>query len=353
MRITTYHARLHTLKKLFLTHNCDAVIISQKENIFYLTGLASIHPTERESFLFLTPQKNILYHSPFLQPPHQKSWLECIPMAAPHSFQSVIHPYSQSIATLGIEKNNLTITEHERLSTILPHATFSSIEALPRSLRIIKDKQEISLIKKARIITAKVLKWAQKFTASSSALGITEIELKNRIEQQMQSLGADGLAFPTIVAFDKQTAFPHHQPRHHRLIKNSIVLVDLGAKVGGYGADMTRTWCLKKPSPQFSHIEAIVKKAHAAAFSLVRARRDSPVTAQAIDNAARQVITKAGFSANFIHTTGHGLGLEAHEPPSISTENLTFLMPGIVITIEPGIYIPNTFGYRHEDTVII
>lgn len=351
MTQTIYHRRTHSLKKLCLAQNCDAIIISHKENITYLCGLPSFHPTERESFFLVTPKESILYHSLFIKPPTDSN-LICIPMTPTHPFQSVVHTYCRDAVTIGIEKKNLTISELERLQTMLPDATFIAIDDFVAKGRIIKDSTEITYIKKARQITAKALKWAQKFSTSKRAQNITETGLRQHIEDHMMQLGADGFAFPTIVAFGDHTAYPHHDPSHRRLTANTVVLIDVGAKVKGYCADMTRTWFVGKPTPLFAQIETIVKNAHHQALILAKNKTHQP-TCQEIDATARRVIADAGYGDFFIHNTGHSLGLEAHEPPSIAPGNHSVLQPGIVITIEPGIYLPGKFGYRHEDTVII
>jgi len=185
-----------------------------------------------------------------------------------------------------------------------------------------------------------------------------------------------GLAFPTIVAFGKNGAMPHYQPQNIKLKPETPILIDFGVNFENYYSDMSRTiWFGKQPSAKFLKAEKAVKKAHqqvlakltTANLDLKNKKTDLKnseenttksttkieLTAKDLDQAARGEIAQRGFADQFIHTTGHGLGLEIHEPPSLSWQDHTPIKPNMVFTIEPGIYFPGEFGYRHEDTVLM
>jgi Xaa-Pro aminopeptidase len=257
--------------------------------------------------------------------------------------------YAGNAETIGFEANNLTVSELEKLQQLIKNSDVKPIDELPLKLRVIKDETEIHKIKKAITITQKTLDWVQKYTTHKRALGISEVELKNQVDQALIQAGATATAFPTIVAFDDHTALPHHQPTSRKLKPNSIILIDLGAQYHLYNADMTRTWCLGTPPPKFKAIEAIINAAYHAAAA--KTTTDTPCNQ--IDKAARDLITAKGYGKHFIHSVGHGVGLEAHEPESLTPQNTHALASNMVITIEPGIYLPNHFGFRFENTLIV
>lgn len=183
--------------------------------------------------------------------------------------------------------------------------------------------------------------------------GITEIEVKKRISNLFELNNILDLAFPIIVAFGPNSALPHHQPGEKILQNNMTVLIDIGAKVSDYCADMTRTiWFGKQKSERFIEIESIVLQAYKEVINKMDDRKTS-IKANDLDNAARTYIVSKGYGNQFIHTTGHGLGLSIHEPPSISWSNQTNIEPNMIITIEPGIYLNDEFGYRYENTVLV
>jgi Xaa-Pro aminopeptidase len=350
----------------------DALLISKRENITYLTGLKCLHPKNREALLLITSKNQTLYHSIFLTPP---KGVEHLAMDKDHP-PSTFFP---QVNRLGFEANDYTVSEYNRLQTLLPSTqlipTFDKIE----TLRLIKDEREQKLMAKSAKISNKLMSWITHSLNRLIDQSIDEITLSHQIESHAHTLGADSLAFPTIVAFGKNTAEPHHQSDHTPL-SHGPVLIDLGVNYQGYASDMTRTIWFgdSPPPPQFTKIKDVVHQAYDAAVNLIfsnfpesriltaanllrgdqkRQRLDSSdgdsILAKDLDLAARQVIEKAGFGTEFIHTTGHGLGLEIHEQPSINSQNLMELKPGMAITIEPGIYLPDLFGYRFENTLII
>lgn len=347
-----YSKRRAQFIKTLASRNIDGAIVSKKENIYYLTGLASLHPTERESYLIISPESSVLYHSPFVIPV-KDSQLTTIAMSRSTSLSHILANSFSNVQIVGIEKLDINLAEYERFQSILTTQSFIDVDTELAKMRFIKYDTEFTQIKKACYIASEAAKWVHLFLSQKDNSGVTEIEVAHRLEQKMFELGANGIAFPTIVAFDAHSASPHHIPTGYNLRPNSVVLVDFGAKVNGYMSDITRTWAVKKPSDMFKKIEQIVQSAYTAAFRTADAISESLVLARSIDIAARSVIESAGFGDQFIHTTGHGIGLEAHESPSINSANEQEIAAGMVITIEPGIYLPGQFGYRHENTVLI
>ncbi len=176
-----------------------------------------------------------------------------------------------------------------------------------------------------------------------------EAELAAELDYRMRRQGAEGPAFETIVATGTRTALPHARPTSARLVHGALLLVDMGAMLDGYASDMTRMLFLGRPGARVSRAYNAVLEAQLAAVDAVRAG----VPAKAVDRAARRVLASHGLANAFVHSTGHGLGLEIHEPPRIGKKEKTPLERGMAITIEPGVYLEGFGGIRIEDTVAV
>jgi Xaa-Pro aminopeptidase len=187
---------------------------------------------------------------------------------------------------------------------------------------------------------------------------MSELQIARQLEIAMLEAGSTGPAFPTIVAIGEHGALPHHQPTDRVLQPDEPILIDFGATYQGYRSDITRTvWIGDQVSDAFTKYEQLVRQAYTASLALLSHPTEStpftPPTAGMLDQAARQVIATAGYGAEFIHTTGHGVGLDIHEQPSLYQGQPTPITPGMVITIEPGIYLTGTMGYRYENTILV
>ena len=214
------------------------------------------------------------------------------------------------------------------------------------ALRMCKDTLEIENLTRACDITARAL----ADTAAEIKIGQREVEVARRLELRFAELGADDRAFPSIVASGPHSAIPHHQPGNRRLAVGDLLVMDCGAKVNGYHADMTRTFVVgAEPQPWQREIYACVERAQQAGIDAL-----SPgVAASAIDVAVRSVIDDAGFGEAFIHGTGHGVGLQIHEAPMLSRASTAELPENAVITVEPGIYLAGRGGVRIEDSIVV
>jgi Xaa-Pro aminopeptidase len=177
--------------------------------------------------------------------------------------------------------------------------------------------------------------------------GMTERDLAAEIEYRMRRLGAEKPSFETIVAGGRRSALPHAQPTAAPLRTGQLVVIDMGAFVDGYASDMTRMLFLGTPGARVKRVYAAVLEAQLAGIDAVRAG----VPACKVDAAARRVLRAHGFERAFVHSTGHGLGLEIHEPPRLGKRDKTILQPGMAVTVEPGVYLENFGGIRIEDTV--
>jgi Xaa-Pro aminopeptidase len=213
------------------------------------------------------------------------------------------------------------------------------------SLRMKKDAAELAVMRKAAILAGRVLEGALKLLKP----GVTESEVAAEIEYQMKQRGASGPSFETIVAFGERAALPHARPTARRLRKNELVVLDLGVILARYCSDITRTVHVGRASPRVRKLYRAVQEANQAATSAVRAG----VACSEVDAAARAVLKKSGLESYFVHSTGHGLGLEVHESPRVARGQSIRLQAGNVITIEPGVYIEGMGGIRIEDDVVV
>jgi len=329
---------LATLQKTITAQT--AVLIANPHHIQYLTGFESLAPGEREAFLLVQEHKTTLLYASF-SPVEKLPEITYVPTC---SIAAVLEQITTNMP-LAVDMQTITAAEYIQLQQSA-HTLSNWDEQTIWQLRMRKNEQELAMINEAVEITKQVLENALQTLQP----GMSELDVRRSIDAQLFLAGADATAFPSIVAFDEHSALPHHQPTDKTLANNTAVLIDCGAKVRGYCADMTRTiWFGTTPDPEFVKIKTVVEKAFAAAQTATKQKKP---TAKSIDDAARSVIVKSGYGPQFIHTTGHGLGLSIHEPPSLNTRSEQVLEPGMVFTIEPGIYLPGKFGVRWEETKI-
>lgn len=238
----------------------------------------------------------------------------------------------------------LSIADCERLQELGVARGANAVDL--RVLRAVKDRVELDLLARACDITAQAL----MHEAAVIEVGDTEISIARRLEARFGALGADDRSFSTIVATGMHAAIPHHQPTDTPIASGDLLVIDCGALVDGYHADMTRTFVVgDEPTERQSRIHDTVQRANAAG----RDAAAPGVSARHIDEAARSVVVEAGFGEYFTHGTGHGVGLEIHEPPMINSGNADTICAGTPITVEPGIYLPGEGGVRIEDTIVV
>ena len=213
------------------------------------------------------------------------------------------------------------------------------------SCRIVKDAHEIELMQKAQDCADKGFAELLKF----AKVGMTEIELRNELDYLMRKFGADENSFDTIVGSGPNGALPHAYPGQRKIENGDMVVIDFGARVGGYCSDMTRTIAFGTPCEEMLKIYKIVLEAQLKCLSILRPN----MTGSELDLCARDYITEHGYGENFGHSLGHGFGLEVHEAPSANSRSTDLLVPGSTITVEPGIYIEGLGGVRIEDCCVL
>lgn len=365
----------------------EAWLVSNQAHIHYLTGFVSLVPTQREALLLITKDKLSLIHASFSPTPHQnlipKEYAGKINfLAGTHQARLRDH-FSFLLAgvkKLSVDPGTLWQSEYQLLCEVIkqnaPGCQINhSNQLLISEARSRKSSAELDTTCKAGKITAKVFSHVR----AKIKAGMSEQDVCQLIEVALRKEGSMMPAFPTIVAFGEHTALAHHQPQADKILqKNQAVLLDFGASVNHYRADCTRSFWFGGEAPTlYRQIKQAVDDAYQVGIDLLlnhfqlavstegdQVWQQDPVnqavsqkldrlSASDLDKAIRKVIVEAGFGPNFFHTSGHGLGLEIHEPPSISQYNQSLLEKTMAITIEPGIYLEGKFGYRHENTIIL
>ena len=262
------------------------------------------------------------------------------------TFSQVANDLNLAGRNIGVEPTRLRYLEYKFLENSLSKAIFLPGDQLISDLRIIKDTNEIDFMQKAVMIAQEAL----QLTLPSVRAGITEKELASELVFQTLKAGSDPeLPFSPIVAFGPNTANPHSTPSNQILKPGELILFDWGATKNGYFSDLTRTFQFGSTQLVFIEIAKVVHEANLAAQAKVR----PGIATGKIDQSARSVIKNAGYGDNFIHRTGHGLGVEAHEEPYIRADNKLLLKSGMTFTIEPGIYFQGLGGVRIEDNILV
>lgn len=246
---------------------------------------------------------------------------------------------------IGLQQNHVSIAGHKGLVKRLGAKRLKTIDDGLTEQRAVKSPNEVKAIRKALSIQ----QTAFRETCDFIKPGMTEFEVCAFLEYRMRSLGADGVSFPSIVAADANAALPHAIPGKTKIRKDGIVLIDWGAKWGGYCSDLTRVIALGKMKPKLREIYRVCLDAQITAIDAI-----GPGKRLAdIDAVARNVIERAGYGELFGHGLGHGIGLDIHEQPVLSKRSEGELKPGHIVTVEPGIYLPGVGGVRIEDDVLV
>jgi len=331
----------------------DGIVLNPGPTMEYITGLR-FHLMERPVLLFILKNKNPIFFLPELEKgklanlpfEHQSVTYTDDHHSIGRSIEKVKNILKAEKATLGIESTRFRFLEVELVRSAFPNITLQIADTMLKDLRISKNDQEINSVKKA----VKIAEIAMIETHKSITIGKSEIEIANELTFQLIKAGSStDLPFPPIVASGPNSANPHAAPSPRKLQSGDMVVIDWGATHSGYVSDITRTYAIDTINDELKEIYSIVKASNLAG----RNAASNNVSACDIDKASRDVINKSGYGDYFIHRTGHGIGMEAHEPPYITNENQLVLQPGNLFTVEPGIYIPGMGGVRIEDDVVI
>jgi len=326
-------------------HDLDTAYITRPVSIAYLTGVHA-DPIERLMALVLRPDRATLVVPAIERENAERAGVEADLVA----WRDGEDPYAEVARVMSgahkvaVEKAHLTLAAAEALGEKADHVPAFDIGPQILAMRRLKSAAEVGALAEAGRITDAVT----EVVLTRLRAGQSELEVGLALGAAIGAAGAS-LAFPSLVQSGPNSALPHALPSGRRLARGDLVLLDFGAASGGYLADTTRMAVVGETDPRQVEIHALVLAAHDAAIAAVR----PGVTTGAVDAAAREVITRGGHGADFFHRTGHGLGLEAHEAPSLDPGSTTVLEEGMVFTIEPGVYLPGWGGVRIEDDVVV
>lgn len=323
--------------------SADALLIEHPTDLFYLTGLEMSCGQ-----ILVTPEGSILFAD--------NRYFEVAKRKAPCAVElSDVKPFYNWISqhkplekkSLAFDTQTTTYSRYEELQKLIP-AKLIAVDNPVGSLRIVKDEEELNILRKAGQLGSEGF----DYVCTLLKEGVTEIEIATELEIFWKRKGSKSLAFDPIIAFGANASSPHYRAGTTKLKPGMEVLIDIGVNLGHYHSDMTRVVFFKSIDPQIAVIYEIVAEAQRRALALCK----EGVTAGELDAAARGYITEKGYGDNFRHGLGHGVGLDIHEAPTIrgkQPHDTVKMESGMVITIEPGIYLPGVGGVRLEDTVVI
>lgn len=341
-------SRIEQLEQSMNEKGWDSLLVTDPKHVYYLTGFAS-DPHERFLGLLL-----VRGEEPTLIVPA----LDAEAANAASSVKNIVthgdtdNPYALlqrlfkgSIGTLGIEKEQLTVARYEELSAAVSAKQYADIGPLLRSMRVNKSPEEIKRMKHAMELIEEVLRQGLK----SVKTGVTEIEIVAELEYLMKKLGAQGPSFETMVLSGPKTALPHGTPGDRKIQHGDLLMFDMGVYADGYASDITRTFAVGDISPELKKIYNAVLEANLQGIQAIK----PGATLASVDKAARDAIENAGYGPYFLHRLGHGLGMDVHEYPSVHGNNADLVQPGMVFTVEPGVYVAGLGGVRIEDDIFV
>jgi len=342
-----HRGRQARLQNALERHRLDALLVTHLPNIRYLcgfTGSAGALLVSRSKAAFFTDGRYQEQARSEVQGARVRVAREPSLLSAGAWLKT--NRKKAGIGVLGIEDRHLTVAEHNQLAKLVrPGIRIRNSPALVEQARMVKDEEEINCLRSAVHLGSTL------FDPLVQAVrpGVSEIQVAAEIEYAARRAGAEAMSFETIIASGPRSALPHGRASRAQIPPNGFVICDFGIILAGYCSDMTRTLHVGSLSVDAQRMYDSVREAQQAAVSKVR----PAVTVGEVDRAARQVLIRRGFGKYFTHSTGHGVGLEIHEMPRVATSQHETLQAGMVITIEPGVYVPGVGGVRIEDMVLV
>ncbi|MBC7221600.1 aminopeptidase P family protein [Candidatus Bipolaricaulota bacterium] len=343
--MSEYRERREKLWEKVRAQGVDAFLLvnvegSEQPNLRYLTGFTGTFGIliVAEETLFLTDPR-------YTEQAKNQVDLEVLEVRGRWIPQVIMRLRELGVKRVGIGSTRTTLYLFEELKKAGEGLEFVPIGAPVEELRRVKSEEEIEKIKEAVELTEAGLQWI----LGKIKPGMREREVALELEFWYRKEGADDVAFDLIVAAGPQSAMPHHRAGEYLLKKGEIVLFDIGARVDGYCADLTRTVALGEPDKEAKEAYKLVLRANEAGIQAIKAG----VSGKDVDAKARKILEEAGLGEHFGHGLGHGVGLEVHEGPRLSATSEDILVLGNVVTVEPGVYFPGKFGIRIEDLVVV
>jgi Xaa-Pro aminopeptidase len=336
-----YAERRLRLLSSFKSERIDSFLITALPNVRYLSGF-----TGSSAALLLSSDRAILFTDPRYQTQAPQESDCQVKIAKGPLLSEVLNWLSRlKVKRLGFERSRISFESYDLLKRQAPGVKLRPVSDAVERLRMVKSPAETATIKAAVELNSEALDQALKRFRPEMA----EADLAAEIEYRMRQLGADGPSFETIVASGARTALPHAHPSSAAIRADQLLLIDMGATVAGYTSDMTRTMGVGRVEPKARRMYDAVLESQLAAIDSVKAGTLSST----VDRAARRVLRTHRLDKLFVHSTGHGLGLEIHEGPRIGRTGRIALEAGMTITIEPGVYVEGYGGVRIEDTVVV
>lgn len=337
------NVRIEKLIKAFEEKGMDAVLVSSEFNRRYMSGF-----TGSSGYLFITKDaRYMLTDFRYIE----QATSQCPDYEVVDFYKEGLFPTinslvkAEKVSKIGFENQMVTVKEYKHLREKVGNVTWLEMEDLVEKIRMFKDEEEIELIAHAASIGDAAFAHIIKYVK----VGMTEIEVAIELEYFMKKQGASKLSFDTIVASGTRSSLPHAVPTEKKIENGDFVTLDFGCIYKGYCSDMTRTFVMGKASDKHKEIYNLVLQAQVNACNKVTAG----IKGKVADAYARDIIDAAGYRKNFGHGTGHSLGLEVHEQPRFSLLSNDDIHEGMVMSIEPGIYIPDFGGVRIEDLVLV
>jgi len=344
--------RSNRLTKEIIAHGVDGIALVPGPNMVYLSGI-HCHVSERPIVLFYPADDEPAIIIPTLEAmkardagiPENRIFAWTDDEGYKGAFQQACAHLELSDYLLGVEALHMRVLELELLQRYAPGLQITHAEPIVGALRLVKDEAELAAMERAIDVAQKAI----ERLIPQIKIGMTEKQIAAMLTQLQMEGGADSIAFGPIVSAGPNSASPHAVPTERPLQSGDLLVIDWGCYVDGYPSDITRTFAVGPIEPEFQRIYNAVKLSNQQG----KAVAGPSATGQDVDRAARDVIADAGYGDYFIHRTGHGLGLEVHEPPFMMEDNTELLAVGNVFTVEPGIYLPGRGGVRIEDDVVV
>jgi len=338
--------RLTNLRRELARQELVAILISQPENRFYLSGFDG-----SAGYLLVTTSGATLATDFRYTEQAERQAPDCsiFRITGPISawFPGLVAGVSSG--KLGFEAQDVSFALHRQLTEALtetnPDLDLTPVDGMVESLRATKEPTEIDTISQAAAISDSALEQV----ANRMQPGMTEKEVAQELEKSLRDSGSEGMPFDIIVASGPNAALPHHHPSDRRIQAGETIVIDMGARVGGYCSDLSRTLCLGTPDDTFRRVYNTVLEAQTAAIEGIR----EGISGHEADSISRKVIEQAGYGEAFGHSLGHGVGLVAHEEPRLGPNATGSLGANMVFSIEPGIYLTGWGGVRIEDLAVM
>ena len=356
------NSRLGRMRENMSACGIDDFYCRDISNVQWLTEFEGVFDDEPAHLAFVTPKKAFVHtdsryadacnrasqHTPWIVDAcggAHTAWV-AKKFVAFHAAAGT--PEGENVCAMGIE-DSIELREFRELERAFSEAKwrprFVETDGFVKKMRAVKDERELSAMRAAQAITDAAFEHIVEFMSE----GMTELEVKRELEETMRRLGAEGLAFDSIVASGPNGAAPHSIAGERRLQAGDMVVMDFGARKGGYCSDMTRTVCVGEATPLAREVFAAVREANEAVEAMIRPGR----TGAAMHHLAEDVLAHNGFAGKMGHGLGHGVGIDIHELPVLSPRNEAPLEVGNVVTVEPGVYLPGEIGCRLEDFGVV